>query len=357
MTKCAIIVGEMTKDITMKKPLLPDRHPNPDFFVCDVLDAVPKDDMASMEHPIFSLSTKPDTRVLKYEHNGNRVEITPSVKGLATIHDKDILIYCISQLIAKMNRDEQPTRTVRLKAYDLLVSTNRETSGRGYELLKCAFERLRGTSITTDVLTNGERVVSGFGLIDTWEIKIKDPTTTRMLEIELTLSKWMFNAILGKEVLTISRDYFRLRKPLERRVYEIARKHCGQQKEWSISLANLQKKCGSKGDIREFRRMTRDLAQHDHLPDYTVVLNEERDTVCFYNRDNNLNILPNDSTFPLLQSDTYEKAKRAAPGYDIYYLEQEWQSFWVESGKPELKSPDAAFIGFCKHRYERKPNP
>jgi hypothetical protein len=40
----------------------------------------------------------------------------------------------------------------------------------------------------------------------------------------------------GKEVLTLHRDYFRLRKPLERRMYELARKHCGQQATWSICL-------------------------------------------------------------------------------------------------------------------------
>lgn len=339
------------------KPLLPDRHPNQDFFVCDILDAVPKDDMASMEHPVFSLSTKPDTRLRQYEHNGTSVQIAPSVLGLATIHDKDILIYCISQMIAKINRGEQPGRTVRLKAYDLLVATNRETSGDGYRRLKEAYERLAGTRITTDILTNGERVVSGFGLIDAWEIRVKDPHTARMVEIEVTLSKWMFNAILGKEVLTISRDYFRLRKPLERRVYEIARKHCGQQKEWSISLMNLQKKCGSKGDIREFRRMARDLAQHDHLPDYSVKFNDEKDTITFYNRDT----MPINSTetsdFPVLNPDIYASARMAAPGYDVYYLEREWQGFWVESGKPELRSPDAAFIGFCKRRYEKNPNP
>ncbi len=33
--------------------LLPDRHPTGDFFLCDVFDAIPKDDMATMEHPIF----------------------------------------------------------------------------------------------------------------------------------------------------------------------------------------------------------------------------------------------------------------------------------------------------------------
>lgn len=118
------------------KPQLPDRHPQTDFFVADVLDAVPKDDMASMEHPIYSLSTKPDTRIMRYEHNGNTIEITPSIKGLATIHDKDILIYCVSQLVAKMNWGEPISRTIRLRAYDLLVSTNRETSGDAYTRLK-----------------------------------------------------------------------------------------------------------------------------------------------------------------------------------------------------------------------------
>ena len=64
---------------------------------------MPKDDMATMEHPVFSLSTRPDLRILSYAHNGVEITVTPSVRGLATIHDKDILIYCISQLMAALN--------------------------------------------------------------------------------------------------------------------------------------------------------------------------------------------------------------------------------------------------------------
>jgi hypothetical protein len=45
--------------------LLPDRHPQKDFFVLDIADVVPKDDTASMQHPLFSLATKPDMRHLK----------------------------------------------------------------------------------------------------------------------------------------------------------------------------------------------------------------------------------------------------------------------------------------------------
>jgi plasmid replication initiation protein len=51
--------------------------------------------------------------------------------------------------------------------------------------------------------------------------------------------------VLAKSVLTLSRDYFRLRKPLERRIYELARKHCGRQRNGVSSVDTLLKKSGS----------------------------------------------------------------------------------------------------------------
>ena len=142
----------MVGNITITRtPLLPDRHPIQDFFICDVTDAVPKDDMGSMEHPIYSLATKPDLAIREYEHNGVKVSIIPSTVGLATIHDKDILIYCISQLIAKMNAGLEPNRTLHIKAYDLLVSTNRNNDGRAYQQLIAALDRLKGTTIKTNI--------------------------------------------------------------------------------------------------------------------------------------------------------------------------------------------------------------
>lgn len=77
----------------------------------------------------------------------------------------------------------------------------------------------------------------------------------------------MFNAIRKEEVLTLHRDYFRLRKPIERRVYEIARKHCGQQKTWRITLLKLLLKTGSQSPEKRFRQMIKQLVRHDHLPD------------------------------------------------------------------------------------------
>ena len=66
-----------------------------------------------------------------------------------------------------------------------------------------------------------------------------------MLDLEVTLSDWVFNAIAGDDVLTLNRRYFQLRKPLERRLYELARKQCGTQPEWKCGLEKLQARTGS----------------------------------------------------------------------------------------------------------------
>lgn len=63
---------EIAAQFKDRSPLLPDRNPTPDFFVSDIFDAVPKGDMASMEHPIFSLSTKPGTHISTYVATGGQ---------------------------------------------------------------------------------------------------------------------------------------------------------------------------------------------------------------------------------------------------------------------------------------------
>ena len=132
-----------------------------DFFVCDFFSPNPKHDLASMEHPLFSLSTRPDRRVLEYAHNGSMITVTPSVKGRATIFDADILIFCISQLMAAINAGRPTARTLTLIAHDLLLATGRETSGDGYKRLREAFERLAGTRITTNIVTGDVEVKIG----------------------------------------------------------------------------------------------------------------------------------------------------------------------------------------------------
>jgi len=264
------------------------RHPNRDFFLADLFDYAMKDDGASMEAPIFTLSTKPDLTIWEWRSkDGSKyVKVAPSVMGRATQHDKDVLIYVVSQLVDGLNRgrDDAKNRTVRFTVYDFLVTTNRQTSGDGYQRLHDAFERLRGTSITTDIRTGGERVKQGFGIIDEWRIIERSKSDERMMAVEVTLSRWLYNAVQAFEVLTIHPDYFRLRKPLARRLYELARKHCGHQTQWTITLELLQEKAGSKSTLKEFRRAVRAIQADDSLPEYRFVLGDN-DKVTFYVRD------------------------------------------------------------------------
>ncbi len=323
----------------------PDRHRMGDFFVCDILGASPKDDLGSMEHPIFSLSTRPDRRILEYEHNGAQVTVTPSVRGRATIHDKDILIYCISQLVAALNAGRAVSRQLTLTAHDLLIATNRDTGGDSYTRLREAFERLAGTRITTNIATGGEETTQGFGLIEAWEIR-RRTRGGRMVSVAVTLSDWIFRAVLAKSVLTLSRDYFRLRKPLERRVYELARKHCGRQAAWQISVSTLHKKAGSTAPLRVFRAALRRMAAENHLPDYEM---EELpgDLFRFVRRDP---VLERETGLPILDPDTLEAARALVPGADVYALEAEWRGVWARTGRPRLANADKAFLGWLGKR-------
>lgn len=352
------MVCRPTKAAGGRPPLLPDRRAVPDFFVCDIFDAAPKGDMASMEHPVFTISAKPDHQRRRYESADGKkfVEVAPSDKGIATVHDRDILIFCISQLMAALNEGREISQKVRFKAYDLLVATNRPTGGEAYSRLKDAMERLRGTTISTNITTGGVEQFDVFGLIESARI-VRESRDGRMQDIEIKLADWVFNAIEASEVLTLHRDYFRLRKPLERRLYEIARKHCGISPEWRIGLNKLKAKCGSKSTDREFKRLVTKVVEEDqhfgHIPDYAITMQGE--VVCF--RARGTMPAPADPLYEgRLDYDAYERAQAVAAGWDVRMLETEWRR-WC--GEQELvpKHPTRHYVKFCQSWAERREQP
>ena len=263
--------------------LRPERHRQRDFFVADLRDISSKDDLPSMEHPLFALRAG-DHHVRHYERKGASVTVKPGSDGLATIHDKDVWIYCISQLVHAIERDRKNiSRTVRFTAHAFLVATQRATSGAQYQRLGDALSRLRGTTIETNIETDGRRERAGFGLIEGWRVIEKGPDD-KMVAVEVTLPEWLYRSVLAKQVLTLDADYFRLRKPLDRRIYEIARKHCGPQSSWKIGLVNLYEKSGSTGPLKKFRLTVRSLVAANQLPGYRVTFDAGKDMVTFYSR-------------------------------------------------------------------------
>lgn len=344
--------------------LLPDRHPQADFFICDVADAVLKDLIPQMEHPFYALSKKPETAIRRYEHEDKWLEVIPSVKGQATIYDKDILIYVVSQIMHKLNRGERVERRLRFNPRDLLIFVNRGTGGKDYNAFCEAIDRLMGTVIKTNITTatdnssvpiGDEEGLGWFHLVEKAHVQRKnDMDDGRIIWAEIEISEWIFNSIRRKSVLTLHRDYFRLRKPIERRIYEIARKMCGARASFEIGLEKLLKRTGSRMELKRFRFTMKEIATHNHLPDYLVSLDEERDIVIFNGRGTVVAI--EDSARPdiaPLQPHTYGLARAAAPGWDVHILEQEWRAWATEVPK----NPDGAFVGFCKKRFMEQGSP
>ena len=140
-------------------------------------------------------------------------------------------------------------------------------------------------------------------------------------------------------------------------MYELARKHCGRKDEWRISLPVLQKKCGSGSTAREFKRLIQNIVQedkrHDHMPDYAVRL-EDGDMVVFRNRGSmSTQHTASICVVPPLDHETYHDARVVAPGWDVYFLEQQWRDWITEPPR----NTDAAFIGFCKKWYAKRGTP
>ena len=332
--------------------LLPERHPVKDFFVLDAMDVLPRADMASMEHPIFSLRTGPDTRALKYQHGDNSLEIIPSSLGLPTVFDKDVLIYCISKLMNMKDKGQEIGPSVRITTHDLLVNTNRPTNNLGYERLAPALDRLRGVVIKTNVKTGNEMTTRGFGLIEEYEYNRKGSMfADRLRYLEVRISNWMFRAIEAAEVLPISRQYFRLRRPLDRRLYELARKHCGQQTSWRVGFDVLQKKSGSGSPRKLFVHYVRETVRENHLPGYSMTV--EGDQVVFWRRDD-AKAPPAPLVAPsqageerrriVIGAEALDQARARAPGWDKYYLEGAYKEFFAD--KEPAKNEDARFLAW-----------
>jgi plasmid replication initiation protein len=165
----------------------------------------------------------------------------------------------------------------------------------------------------------------------------------RMVSVKVTLSDWLYRAVLSKSVLTLSSDYFRLRKPLERRIYELARKNCDRQPAWTVSVATLHKKSGSAAPLRVFRAALRKMILEAHLPDYT--LREVPGDLIRFER-----MGKPSPTGPHLSPETLAEARTMAPGADVYALQAEWQSWWEGSGRARLSNPDRAFLGWLAKR-------
>lgn len=91
-----------------------------------------------------------------------------------------------------------------------------------------------------------------------------------MTGVEIVLSEWFFRRVVDdRSVLAIHVDYFLLTGGIERWLYRIARKHCGNSVSgWSFTLHKLYEKYPPGREFRKFKHDLKTVVKLDCLPEY-----------------------------------------------------------------------------------------
>lgn len=262
-----------------RKQAVPDQF---DLFLPYISDLALRDQREMMERPFFSLAKSKRSTPIDYTSPDGKLWVHVSANpdyGMATIWDADILIYCASVLadMARRGSNDVP-RKLHLMPYDLLRAIGRPTTGRAYELLGQALDRLVATTIKTNIRAENRREAT-FSWLDGWT-QLVDEKTERSRGMTIELSNWFWEGVMMKGgVLSIDRAYFAITGGRERWLYKVARKHAGGAGEagFAISMPVLFEKSGAEGQYRRFKFEMLKLAEKNDLPGYALSVETSRE--------------------------------------------------------------------------------
>ncbi|KQM81854.1 plasmid replication initiator protein [Sphingomonas sp. Leaf23] len=377
-----------------------------DLFLPYLADLPLRDQREMMERPFFSLAKSKRVKPIDYQSPDGKLWVHVSANadyGMATIWDADILIYCASVLadMARRGVNDVP-RKLHLMPYDLLRAIGRPTTGRAYELLGQALDRLVATTIKTNIRAENRREAT-FSWLDGWT-QLVDEKTERSRGMTIELSNWFWEGVMMTGgVLSIDRAYFDLTGGRERWLYRVARKHAGGAGEagFAISMPTLFEKSGAEGQYRRFKFEIAKIAERDELPGYTLLLEQgegKREPMVRMRRRSDAvrtaSVAPSPAPAPVpvsspapsparteelvdaaamirasirglaarahdgeISTQTLEMLRGECPGWDYHQLHADFRS-WID-GDP-ARTPvnyQAAFIGYvrrfdAKHRHE-----
>ncbi|RSV14220.1 RepB family plasmid replication initiator protein [Sphingomonas sp. ABOLG] len=232
-----------------------------------------------MAFPFFALAKSAWMKPLTYHHGPVSIEVRPSANGVATIYDKEIVLYIASLMAAKLEAGEQVEQDFVFTAHDLFSVTGSNHSARSYQRLSEALERLQGTQIKTNIEAGGEGEEGFFSWLSEARLHYSKTRTgeKRLKAVKVRLCDWLYRAILrDRQVLDYAAAYFQL-GPIERRIYEVARAASpdtldGERLE--IDLATFRLQIGYQNPLANFRAALKQIAGTDTIPDYDLALVE-----------------------------------------------------------------------------------
>lgn len=263
----------------MTKPAAPPIIPQRELFRFDSpLTGEIRGERSLMAFPFFALSKNAWMKPLAYATPEVSIEVRPSARGVATIYDKEIVLYIASLMASKIDEGAQVSQDFMFTAHDLFTVTGANHSARSYSRLADALERLQGTQIRTNIEAGGEGEEGFFSWLSEARLQYARSGTKgekRLKAVKVRLCDWLFRAILrDRQVLDYATTYFQL-GPIERRIYEVARSTCVGDEELEIELSMFRLQIGFQNQLSNFRVAMRDIVAENTIPDYDLKLVEE----------------------------------------------------------------------------------
>lgn len=229
-----------------------------------------------MAFPFFALSKNAWMKPLTYSTSTVSIEILPSANGVATIYDKEIVLYIASLMATKIEAGKEIEQDFYFTAHDLFAVTGNNQSARSYARLSEALKRLQGTQIRTNIEAGGEGEEGYFSWLSEARLQYTKTKTgeKRLKAVKVRMCDWLFRAILrDRQVLDYASSYFQL-GPIERRIYEVARATCADDAEMDIDLQTFRLQIGYQNTLRAFRLALKQIATANSIPDYHLSLVE-----------------------------------------------------------------------------------
>lgn len=259
---------------TAKRPPVPAQR---ELFAFDSpLTGEVRGERSLVAFPFFALSKTPWRKALSYHHANVSIEVRPSAGGVATIYDKEIVLYIASLMAEKLDAGEEVTQDFVFTAHDLFTVTGANHSARSYSRLSEALERLQGTQIKTNIEAGGEGEEGFFSWLSEARLHYARTKTgeRRLKAVRVRLCDWLFRAILrDRQVLDYAATYFQL-GPIERRIYEVARASV-EGGPFETDLATFRLQIGYQNPLSNFRLSIKQIAASNAIPDYDLTLVED----------------------------------------------------------------------------------
>lgn len=361
-----------------------------DLFLPYLADLNLRDQREVMERPFFSLAKSKRLKPIDYTSPDGKTFVHVSANpdyGMATIWDADILIYCASVLNdLKQRRVNEIPRTLKIMPYDLLRSIGRPISGRSYDLLGAALDRLQSTTVKTNIRAE-KRFEATFSWLDNWS-QLVDAKTERSKGLSISLSSWFYDGVLmNGGVLSIDRAYFDITGGRERWLYKVARKHAGGAgpEGFAIALPTLFEKSGAEGQYRRFKYEIAAVVRRNDLPGFDLrladavttrepllVMTRRLDTILPDGEGNRPAAPVNFDTSKVSSAaakagptghteeprnypteETLVYLRKHYGGWDMQALHAEFRDWISQSGDRSPEKYQSAFIGFVKRYHEK----